>query len=261
MVAGLKFAGLAVLGLTLALPVSRAHAAAEMIVNGNFESTSLTSSRQFTGSQVTGWSNAATSGYTGNGYNFLIQPGTADTTGFTSNGGNLDRLWGPGNGVGSANYSANGMTATSPVGGNYILADGDANFRGAISQTVNNLSVGSTYLLSFYWAAAQFAPYNGATTESWQVTFGSNTQSTPVVALASHGFTPWTQQTFAFTATAASQVLSFLAVGTPNGTPPSSLLDGVSLVAAPEPASAALILVGLLGFAAVTWHRGRRSAV
>jgi len=119
----------------------------------------------------------------------------------------------------------------------------------------------ATCLVSFYWAAAQFLPYNGAMTGSWQVTFGGDTRSKPVVALVSHGLTPWTQQTSGFAATAASQVLSFLAVGTPDATPPSSSLDGVSLAAAPEPASAMLVLVGPLGFAAVTWHGGRRSAI
>jgi hypothetical protein len=40
------------LGLTLALPISQAHAAAELIVNGESESKSLTSSHQFTGPRV-----------------------------------------------------------------------------------------------------------------------------------------------------------------------------------------------------------------
>ncbi|QXQ08678.1 PEPxxWA-CTERM sorting domain-containing protein [Sphingosinicellaceae bacterium] len=62
-----------------------------------------------------------------------------------------------------------------------------------------------------------------------------------------------------FTASAVSQVLSFLAVGTPNGAPPISFLDGVSLTAAvPEPATWGLMLVG---FGAVGITARRRSNV
>jgi hypothetical protein len=50
-------------------------------------------------------------------------------------------------------------------------------------------------------------------------------------------------------------VLSFLASGTPNGAPPISFLDGVSLEAVPESASLALISVGLLGFGAISRRR------
>lgn len=50
-----------------------------------------------------------------------------------------------------------------------------------------------------------------------------------------------------FKATATSQVLSFLAVGTPNGEPPISFLDGVDLEAVSEPASLTLISVGVIG--------------
>ena len=41
-------------------------------------------------------------------------------------------------------------------------------------------------------------------------------------------------QTFNFTATAATQTLSFLANGTPNGMPPFLLLGNVNLQVAPE---------------------------
>ena len=252
------FKGLAVVAVAMGLVgvASQASAAPELITNGNFDQTTLTRSQQFTGStQVTGWTNATTSGYTGNGYNFLIQSGTADTTGFYSILGNHDYLWGPGNGVGSSNYSNNGLTASSPVGGNYILADADSNFAGAISQTVNNLTVGSNYLLTFYWAAAQFAGNTGATTERWDVTFGGKTQSTPTLNTASMGFDAWRQQTMYFTANATSQVLSFLAVGTPNGQPPTALLDGVSMSLVPEPGTYALVLVGLAGVTGLTLAR------
>ena len=100
-----------------------AMAAPNLVTNGGFEQTTLANSAQFNGNQVASWTNAATSGYTGFGYNFLIKSGTADTTGFTSLFGNLDKLYGPNGGVGSANYSANGFTGVSPTGGNFLLAD------------------------------------------------------------------------------------------------------------------------------------------
>jgi hypothetical protein len=78
------------------------------------------------------------------------------------------------------------------------------------------------------------------------VSLGAQTQFTEVKNNANHGFTGWEQKTMTFTATAASQVLSFLAIGTPSGVPPFSLLDGVSMVAAvPEPETYAMLGLGL----------------
>jgi hypothetical protein len=51
-------------------------------------------------------------------------------------------------------------------------------------------------------------------------------------------------------------VLAFLAIGTPSGEPPIVLLDGVSVVAAPEPAAIALFGLGTLGFALARRRRG-----
>jgi hypothetical protein len=64
-------------------------------------------------------------------------------------------------------------------------------------------------------------------------------------------------QTFTFTATSSSEVLSFFAQGTPNGDPPTALLDGVSLAYIPEPDSWALIIVGVAGLGAAA--RSRRA--
>lgn len=242
---------------SLIVATASAHAAPNLVTNGGFEATTLTTSSQFT-NQVIGWTNAETKGYTGYGYNFLIKPGTADTTGFTSLGNNRDTLWGPGNGVKSANYSNNGLTASSPTGGNYILADGGSSFRGAISQTIKGLVVGTAYQLTFDWATGQFAGYSGITNEAWNVTFGSASQNTETVTTASHGFTPWHTATMNFVASSSQQLLSFLANGTPNGEPPTLLLDNVNLHASavPEPASMAVLATGL---AAIGFVRRRRA--
>jgi hypothetical protein len=64
-------------------------------------------------------------------------------------------------------------------------------------------------------------------------------------------------QTFTFTATAATELLSFLAIGTPNGVPPFSLLDGVSMTAIPEPSSSLILAAGCAAMAGVRRLRSR----
>jgi hypothetical protein len=220
-------AGLAAMALA-ALAIS---ARADLVTNGSFEETTNGSGEFDSFTTPTGWAST--------GYNFIFASGTADTTGsYTPQYTEYLTLWGPNDG------SVNGLPASSPDGGNFVAADG-AFETGAISQTINGLSSGDTYAVGFWWAGAQQHGYNGATTEQWKVSLGSQTQSTPVMDNVSHGFTGWTYQTLDFTANSTSEVLSFLAAGTPNGVPPFSLLDGVSVNAIPEPTSATLMLIGL----------------
>ena len=136
----------------------------------------------------------------------------------------------------------------------------DADFSvGAITQTVTGFTVGLQYELSFYWAAAQQKGYVPATTEQWQVTLGNEMHSTPIVSNPSQGFTGWFQQKLVYTATSTSEVLSFLAAGTPSGQPPFSLLDGVSITAVAEPASWMTLVAAVLAVIGVA-HLKRRSA-
>jgi hypothetical protein len=228
--------------MVLSMCISPAHAL-PIIVNGSFSSLTNGPGQFDSKTQATGW--------TSSGYNFIFAAGTADTTGAPGDFGTL-KLWGPGDG------SANGLTASSPDGGNYVAADGAFEV-GAITQTVNGLTVGAHYAISFYWGAAQQQGFNGATTEQWQVTFGSQQQNTVVLPIADHGFSGWQAQSFTYTATAVSQVLSFLAVGTPNGVPPFALLDGVSISQVPEPAAYGLIGIGLLTIPLLR-KLGKRSA-
>lgn len=225
----------------LAMGAARQAQATSLVQNGSFETllqpgVSAQFGAGYPSQQVTGW--------TTSGYNFVFLPGTADKAGATGSAGALS-LWGPGNG------SANGLPASSPDGGNYIGADG-AYQVSAITQTITGLSPGSTAVVSFNWAGAQQYKFDGATTEQWIVGFGTDpTQATAVVQNANHGFTGWMQQTFSFAVTSTTAVLSFLARGTPGGEPPFSLLDGVSLVQVPEPATWAVLLsgAGLAGLA------------
>jgi hypothetical protein len=119
---------------------------------------------------------------------------------------------------------------------------------------------GQKYTLTFYQAGAQQAGFSGATTDQWQVTFGSSVQTSTVMDVPSGGDVAWNSQTMTFTATAASETLTFLAQGTPNSDPPFALLDGVSLTLVPEPGSVTLLGFGAACIASLRRRRARRPA-
>lgn len=239
------------LAMMASIPLSAQ--AVSLVVNGNFEQTT-NGAGQFDyvaplapgSSQVTGW--------TVYGYGFVFSNPTQALG--SSLGGNFS-LWGPHIGV---NGPANGLSA-SPGGGNFVAADGDAGFQTRIFQDIHGLIKGQKYNVGFDWAGAQQAGYNGATTEQWDVSLGSEHHSTAVWSNPSHGFSGWMHETFTFTAQSTSATLKFLAVGTPSGVPPVSLLDNVTLAASvPEPETWALMLGGL-GLVGLSLRgRGRRSA-
>ena len=237
-----RMATMAAVALTASLTVC-AHAD-NLVTNGSFESTATNASAQLgtNGQQVTGW--------TSQGYNFVFLTGTADTTGATGVYGNL-QLWGPGNG------SANGL-GSSPAGGNYIGMDG-AFDQGPLQQTISGLQPGVATTVSFWFAGAQQHGYTGMTTEQFAVSLGNQTIDTDVVTDASHGFTGWEYETMTFTPTSASQVLSFLAIGTPGGEPPFSLLDGVSVSQTPEPSALVLMGTGVVSMGGLLRRRFSRS--
>jgi hypothetical protein len=238
------------LTLALATVVASAHAGS-IVVNGGFESTSQPGvSAQFgTGyaQQVTDW--------TTSGYNFVFTPGAADTTGATGQYGAL-HLWGPNNGGAASNH----LPATSPNGGNYLAMDGAYEVE-PVSQTLFGLTPGKAATVSFFYAGAQQSGYTGATTEQLIVSLGGQSFATPVLQNVDHGFTGWYSESFTFTPTSSSEVLSFLAVGTPNGEPPFTLLDGVSVSQTPEPSSLALLITGLTGVGGMVRNRFRKNAI
>ena len=220
--------------------------AAGLVLNGGFES--VTPGPNYFlggGASLTSW--------TSGGYIAVYGPGGADTTG-ANQGGNPIYIWGPN--LPGIYSTPNGLTATSPAGGNFVAMDGDQTLNVPITQTISGLNPGQRYDLSFYYAAAQWASsdlqnWNGASATRFEVSIGAATFDTAYLGIASHGFSGWKGQSFAFTATSTSEVLSFLAQSTVYGVPPIGLLDGVS-ISAPEPGAWMLMLVGLGGLGATT---------
>jgi len=219
--------------------------AANLVQNGGFETLTNGSGQLGFNTNASGWSTT--------GYNFVFTSGTADSVGANGFFGNL-QLWGPGNG------SANGLPASSPDGKNYVAADGAFEVA-PITQTITGLTPGQTYGVTFYWGAAQQSGYTGPTTDQWAVSLGGDTQSTSIDSIASQGFSGWQSQTFDYTASSGSELLSFLAVGTPNGEPPFALLDGVSMTAVPEPSSLVAMFAGVLLLGAILRRRVRAKNV
>ena len=231
----------------LAAFVHSALAQTNLVQNGSFAITGGNTSFQF--GTYNGYAPTETlAGWSSAGYNFAFLPTSTVATGTY---GNLSLY-------STTTTPSNSFNNASPTGGNFIGADG-AYGTAPITQTINGLATGATYAVSFAWAAAQQTGFTGATTEQWKVTLGSSTQNTNVVGIASTGFSGWMNQTFNFVATSSSEVLSFLANGTPTGVPPFALLSNVSLTKVPEPASATLMITAVVGLIGIA--RRRRGSV
>ena len=239
--------------------------AANLVQNGSFESNGGTGQIANI-TTLSNWTVGSTTDGATYPFTFVLD-GNADSTGFQSPFGTI-RIWGPNTPSGTSSgpgsnpdphsygAMANGFT-TSPDGGYFFGADA-AYANAPISQTIGGLTPGNTYQLSFSYAGAQFVDALGPNYEGWQVTFGGDSASTSTLNNASMGFTGWQSFSQTFTATSASQTLSFLATGGPSGLPPFALLDGVSLTDTttppppppsdtPEPGSMGLAIGGFLG--------------
>ena len=225
----------------LSIGMSGAVYADSLVTNGGFEVTTNGNGQMGNTTNANGW--------TTTGYNFIFAPHTADTTGANGQFGGLT-LWGPGT------HSNNGLPAASPSGGNFVAADGAFN-TAPITQTINGLIVGKSYVVGFDWAAAQQSGFTGDTTDQWIVALGGETHSTAVVNNVSHGFSGWQHENFTYVATASSETLSFLANGTPTGVPPFAVLDGVSMEQTPEPTALVALFAGSIGLGLFARRRAR----
>jgi len=233
---------IAIASLAAAFTMVGSARATQFVTNGNFSSLSNGLGQIDSKTVATGWASA--------GYNFVMNKadvGSNGDYGFT-------KLWDANNG--GSNLSWTGM---SPNGDNFVAMDG-AFTVSPVAQTITGLTAGKTYTLSFVYGFAQQSGYNGDTLQHISADFGGNTvfTSSPDYALPEHGFSGWMTYTGTVTASSATQVLSFLAYGN-KPVPPFALLTDVSLTgssAVPEPATWAMMLVGLGAVGAVA-RRGR----
>jgi len=243
--------GLALLFTCLAASWAQiAHAQANLVTNGSFAVTGGATSFQFgtygpytPTETLTGWASP-------NGYNYVFLPTSTAATGYY---GSLTLY------SSTTTGSPNTFNNASPTGGNFVAADSDYGTQ-PITQTINNLTVGHTYQLSFAWAGAQQTGFTGVTTDAFAVSLGSQTFNTSTINVPSEGFSGWMNQTFNYTATSTSEVLSFLASGAP-AVPPFALLASVQLVDAPEPGTLMILVSPILALAGIARRRSRAPVV
>jgi hypothetical protein len=241
-VLNLKVSAAAVL-FCAGVAISASQAAADpvnLVQNGSFNAApsfnpypngSAATSGNLPGWQFSSCISACTGG-SNNLFSFIVQPNYTTAGIYDAQDGHYTTFYGGGPGV-------------SPDGGNAYTADGGHEV-GILGQAIYGLTVGQTYQLSFYQASMEQTGYPGGFTGDWQVGFGNQVQSSQQMVNASASYTDWTEQTMDFTATSVNQALMFMASAN-NGYPPFLLLDGVSLTAVPEPASIALVGVGVIG--------------
>ncbi|CAB1275301.1 PEP-CTERM sorting domain-containing protein [Candidatus Nitrosacidococcus tergens] len=243
------------LTLSTALAMSAHAAPINLVQNGDFSDVGgITDPTQFGSRNNNGYvASDFIANWTGNEGYEIWYPDAASATSV-----NATSEWGE-TSTKNTNKEMLWAIAPAPNGTNtFVGLDGDqtSGVQSSISQTIGDLTIGQQYTLTFDWGAAQMQSRDGDTQEYLAVTFGSDTQDTSTIDNPSHSFTGWQSETMTFTATAASQTLTFLSVGTPSGLPPMALLTNVSMVAnVPEPSVMMLFGTGLIGLAFISRRR------
>jgi hypothetical protein len=250
-----SFLGLA----TATVFAGTAFAGPNLVTNGNFEATngsfSGTQNTQFGSggyASVPNWTVTANGGSTPFDLWFIASKDT--TQGAQSQ-------------YGSTNQDLLSNPSNPPTGlVNFVALDADSNATGILSQSISGLLLGQTYQLTFSWAASQLAtastnPYSaglafGLGTSLVTSSTGTGVQTTGLTSEKYGVSSPWASVTATFVATSYTEILSFLAYGTPTGGPPEAVLDNVGLTAVPEPAS--LTLFGGLAVLGLARRRALR---
>lgn len=252
--------------LGLALVASATQASTNLVQNGNFSANTLPGSLTPAGASgaefdqewnyngaVTNWSTA--NGPSGSNYNLYF---------FGPNANSVDA---------DTRYTSSepqhlNSNFTGPIDGAFVGLDGDPIVNGYLEQTISGLVVGTTYKLSFYWAGAELSNRVGYQTVQLTGDLGGSAFATEVYnnsapAGSPGSFSGWTLENFNITANSTSEVLRFLAAGTPSANlPPFALLDSVSLTAsAPEPSTWAMLALGFGGLGAAAALRRRKAVV
>jgi hypothetical protein len=250
--------------------------ATNLIANGDFSTFNSGAAgpgytfRSYGDDQLADWTQNVISGNNG-GLVVVLPSSTLNDTTIHDGGATVYSFWSTANGGFS--------TITAPPSGNpYVFAQDSAPENTSyLSQTVNGLVAGQTYAITFNWAGLQLrsadgSNWNGDTNEKWEVnlggtydggtsqtfTGGTTLYTNTITDVPSHGFVGWETASLRFVATGASEVLNLEAVSSSGGMPPFALIDNLQLNAVPEPATWAMMLIGVAGMGAVA--RRRRSA-
>jgi len=192
-------------------------------------------------------------------------PGTLVTNGSMNFSGQVLTGWSFLNPAPNAEFWNSFQNQASPDGGSYLGVQYLATFAprvnvGGVTQLISGLTAGAGYQLTFY----SMSNHDGIGLQDWQVTFGSNTLTGAQTIPNANQTGNWVQSTMSFTASAATQTLTFLAQYLPGSVPEMLNLDGVILTqvsgvppvtAVPEPETYALLGFGLLALRLATRRR------